>query len=396
MQYRADLKSGNELSALGFGCMRFPTNAVGRIDVEATERLILAARDAGINYFDTAYLYHGNEEALGEIFARNQGLRERLFIASKLPHLICETRTDFERFLGIQKQRLRTNYLDYYLIHNVSSLAQWERLVALGIETWIEAKKDSGEVRRIGFSFHGPEAEFTQLLDAYAWDFCQIQYNYLHEHYQAGTAGLAYAASKGLPVIVMEPLLGGLLATGLPPAAREAIEAAEAGSSPVSWALRWVWNHPEVTVVLSGMNSLEQLAENEALAKRALPHAMSASELATIERVRDIFAESYRVPCTGCNYCMPCPKGVNIPACFAAYNASYAHGWFEGMRQYVMGTGALDDNAHLASDCVRCGACEKLCPQHIAIPEALQDVRKRLQPFFMLPALNLGKKFRMK
>ena len=388
MRYRIDPRSGAELSALGFGCMRFPTDAVGSINQDAAEQLVLEAVDTGVNYFDTAYLYRGSEEALGAIFTKHPGLRERINLATKLPHTSCSSRDDFDHYLGIQLERLRTDHIDYYLVHNVTAFEQWERLVAIRIEEWIEAQKRVGVVRRIGFSFHGPAADFGRLLDAYDWDFCQIQYNYLNEHYQAGTAGLKLAARKGLPVIVMEPLLGGRLAAGLPLAAAEALEAAEPDSSPAAWALRWVWDHPEVTVVLSGMNSSEQLVENAALADRALPHSMSTDDHAAVARACDIFAESYRVPCTGCTYCMPCPKGVNIPAVFAAYNASFAHSRFEGVKLYVTGVGALGDNPHLASDCVRCGACTKHCPQHIAIPDELEVARKRIQPPLLPLALK--------
>lgn len=390
MRYRIDPRSGAELSALGFGCMRFPANAVGRIDQDAAERLVLEAVDAGVNYFDTAYLYRGNEEALGAVFAKHPNLRDRINLATKLPHLACSSRDDFDRYLGIQLERLRTNRVDYYLVHNVTAFEQWERLVALGIEEWVAAQKKAGVVRRIGFSFHGPAADFGRLLDAYDWDFCQIQYNYLNEHYQAGTAGLELAAERGLPVIVMEPLLGGRLAANLPRAATEALAAADPQLSPAAWALRWVWDRPEVTVVLSGMNSSEQLVENAALADRALPRSMSADEHAAVARARDIFAESYRVPCTGCNYCMPCPKGVNIPACFAAYNASFAHSWFEGVKLYVTGVGAFGDSPRLVSDCVRCGACAKHCPQHIAIPDELETARKRVQPPLLPVALKVA------
>lgn len=390
MQYRTDPKSGNELSALGLGCMRFPADALGRIDQEAAERLVLQAVESGVNYLDTAYLYRGSEEALGAVFRAHEGLRDRVFLATKLPHRACTAPEDLDRFLDVQLARLGTDRIDYYLVHNVTDFAQWEDLVALGIEGWTARKKAEGRIGRIGFSFHGPAAHFGRLLDAYGWDFCQIQYNYLNERYQAGTEGLELAAAKGLPVIVMEPLLGGRLAAGLPRKAAAAFEEAEPGSSPASWALRWVWNRPEVTVVLSGMNAPAQIEENCALADRALPRSLSPNELAAVERARAAVAESYRVPCTGCNYCMPCPKGVNIPACFAAYNTSFAHGWMTGVQQYVTSAGAMDERPHWASECVRCGACEHQCPQHIAIPDELDRVRRRLQPFFLPAAVRAG------
>lgn len=392
MQYRLDSKSGNNLSALGFGCMRFPSTATGRTDIDAVEKLVLRAIDAGVTYFDTAYLYRGNEEALGAVFARNEGLRERIFLADKLPHMLCKEFSDFDRYFETSLERLGTPYIDYYLIHNVTDVTQWQRLVDLGILNWIEQKKRAGALRSIGFSYHGSEGDFAALLEAYDWDFCQIQYNYLNEHYQAGRAGLELAGKRGVPVIVMEPLLGGRLATALPRAAEQAFAQADPLATPAAWALRWVWNHPEVTVVLSGMNTEEQVAENAALSAEALPHTLDEQALGVIDKVRDIFSASYKVPCTGCNYCMPCPKGINIPACFASYNASFAHSWYTGVQQYVITVGALSEKPRLASDCIQCGACTAHCPQHIDVPEQLGSVRKRLQPPGFLAALKIGKK----
>ena len=208
MQFRTDAKNGNELSALGFGCMRFPTTA-GRIDIDASERLIVEAVERGVNYLDTAYLYNGNEAALGEIFARNPGLREKVQIATKLPRARCEAAADFDKYLGRSLERLRTDHIDYYLVHNVTSAVAWDRLSSLGFKEWVDEQKSTGRIANIGFSYHGPKADFPTLLDSFDWDFCQIQYNYMNENYQAGTAGLVAAAERGLPVIVMEPLLGG-------------------------------------------------------------------------------------------------------------------------------------------------------------------------------------------
>ncbi len=392
MQFRADVTCGKELSALGLGCMRFPSSA-GRIDIDAAERLVREAVDLGVNYFDTAYIYNGSEAALGQIFSRNPGLREKVNLATKLPIPRCESRKDFDRYLERSLERLGTDRIDYYLVHNVTSASAWERLRALGLAEWAEDQKASGRIGRIGFSYHGPEADFPLLLDAHDWDFCQIQYNYMNEHYQAGTAGLRAAAGRGLPVIVMEPLLGGKLAAELPRAAREALAGAGESEDAARLALRWAWDHPEVTVVLSGMSALEQLRENAATASAALPGSLSDAERAAVEVARESIARSYKVPCTGCGYCLPCPKGVNIPADFAAYNASYAHGWFQGMQQYITACGTMVGEPHYASDCVRCGACVEKCPQHIAIPDELAAVRRRLQ-LPGLPALvRLGTRF---
>lgn len=381
MQFRTDPKSGNRISALGLGCMRFPGFALGKPDPRAARSIIERAVERGVNYLDTAYLYPGNESAVGAALAQD-GLRERVFLATKLPHASCKRTEDFDRFFDEQLRRLRTDHIDYYLLHNITSPAQWERVRALGIEDWIARKKASGAIRSIGFSFHGSTDDFPVLLDAYDWDFCQIQYNYVNERYQAGTAGLHAAAARGMAVFVMEPLLGGRLADKLPaPAARLLAQAGEQGlTTPADWGLSWVWNHPEVTMVLSGMSSPEMVDANADIAERALPNAMTEAQLATIARVVELFERANRVPCTGCNYCMPCPHGINIPGCFAAYNASFAHGWFTGMQQYFTASAVRTAAPRLASNCVSCGVCARHCPQHIDIPARMADVRRRFQP----------------
>ena len=315
-----------ELPALGFGCMRFPGKGLGAIDLDASERLVLQALDAGVTYFDTAYLYPGNEEALGQIVERND-IRDRLSIATKLPHHSVKAAPDFDRYLDASLKRLRTNRADFYLLHNMTSTAQWERLCNLGLREWAARQKAAGRIGHLGFSFHGSQPEFLKLLGAYPWDFCQIQYNYADQNYQAGREGLERAAEKGIPVIIMEPLLGGKLAGDLPRAASDLFMAAEktrreqAGLVPadvpesartqvaVAWALRWLWDQPGVTMVLSGMNSPEQLAQNAATARDALPGSLSPEERAMFAEVERVFCASYKVPCTGCNYCMPCPQG---------------------------------------------------------------------------------------
>ncbi len=398
MQYRDNPKNGQRLSALGFGCMRFPSSSLGSIDIDAAERLVTSAVDAGINYFDTAFLYRNNEAALGEIFKRNPGLREKINIATKLPQPLCKKESDFDSYFTRELESLGVEAVDYYLIHNMGSLADWTRLVDLGITSWIDDRKRDGSIVNIGFSFHGPEGEFIRLVDAYDWDFVQIQYNYLDEHNQAGKSGLEYAASAGLPVIIMEPLLGGVLADKLPAAvgdlfAEKPCSATRTIETPVAWALRWVWNHPEVTVVLSGMNEPSQLSENVAIVETALPNALDADDRAVIERARDTFRESYKVPCTGCNYCMPCPQKVTIPGTFAAYNASYALGWYQGEKTYVMNINPYGDQVKWAGNCTACGACVKKCPQHIDIPTELQRARKRIEPFYIRWGVNIMRKF---
>ena len=401
-----------EVPALGFGCMRFPGKGLGTIDLDASERLVLQALDAGVTYFDTAYLYPGNEEALGQIVERN-GVRDRLSIATKLPHHSVKAAPDFDRYLDASLKRLRTNRADFYLLHNMTSTAQWERLCNLGLREWAARQKAAGRIGHLGFSFHGSQPEFLRLLDAYPWDFCQIQYNYADQNYQAGRAGLERATEKGIPVIIMEPLLGGKLAGDLPRAASDLFMAAEktrreqAGLVPadvpesartqvaVAWALRWLWDQPGVTMVLSGMNSPEQLAQNAATARDALPGSLSPEERAMFAEVERVFRASYKVPCTGCNYCMPCPKGINIPGVFSSYNASYQVDYKTGVMGYFMCAGALGESPHYASDCVTCGKCMRHCPQGIRIPDELKRARKRLEIPGAKTVMKVAARFRV-
>ena len=388
MQYRIDAKTGNKLSILGFGCMRFPKNFT-QIDIGKTEQLIITAVDKGINYFDTAFLYGGSEEVLGKIISNNK-LRVKIFIATKIPPTKCKTQEDFESLFQTQLSRLQTNYIDYYLIHNLIDTNAWDTLCRLGIEKWIKEKKASGQIRSMGFSFHGIHDDFLKLLDVYDWDFCQIQYNYIDIKYQAGIEGLKKAHSKGLPVIIMEPLLGGKLADGLPKKVVDIFRAANRSLSPAAWALRWLWNQKEPTTVLSGMSEMPQLEENIRIAEDAVPDMLTKEENHTYESVINKIKETYKIPCTGCNYCMPCPKNVNIPASFSAYNTSYTIGYYDGLKQYVTSTGILDPSKNFgAGNCIECGQCEKKCPQHIPVAKSLKLIRKRLEPFILKILLKI-------
>ena len=380
MQYRTNPRNGDRISALGLGCMRFP-GPPGRPDPARARELIARAVERGINYLDTAYLYPGNEACVGAAL-EDLGLRDQVLLATKLPHGSVRARQDLDRIFDEQLRRLRTDHVDYYLVHNVTSPAQWERLCELGIEDWIARQRAAGRIRQMGFSYHGSAGDFPVVLDAYDWDFCQIQYNYAGETYQAGTAGLRAAAARGLAVFVMEPLMGGRLADRLPDRVRRIIDAAATPelATPAAWGLSWVWDHPEVTMLLSGMNAPEQIDENAALAERALPGSLEPAQHEVIARVVEEFERTNRVPCTGCNYCMPCPQGINIPGCFSAYNASYAHGWFTGLSQYFTASAIRTSEPKLVSNCVRCGACARHCPQHIDIPARLEEVARRFQP----------------
>ena len=375
MQYRSD-KYGNQLSALGFGCMRFPQK-MGKIDMEKTEQQLMAAIDGGVNYLDTAYIYGGSEAAVGEILEKNNA-RDRVFLATKLPHYLIKSREGMEKLFQEQLSRLRTDHIDYYLMHMLTDPDTWQRLKDLGIQEWLEEKKQSGAIRQIGFSYHGNTSVFCRLVDAYDWDFCQIQYNYLDEHTQAGRKGLQYAHGKGIPVIIMEPLRGGRLVKNLPEKAKKLFEAHPSGMTPAQWALRWLWDQKEVTVVLSGMNSMEMLRENMETACQTQIGQMNSEEQALLQKVVQSINELVKVGCTGCSYCMPCPKGVDIPGTFSAYNRYYSDGKFVAMKEYFMCT-TLRQNSASASQCIGCGKCEKHCPQNIPIREKLQDAKKTLE-----------------
>ncbi len=374
MQYRLD-KYGNKISALGFGCMRF-TQSGGRIDLDKAEKEIMAAYNAGVNYYDTAYIYNGSEVALGEILARNN-IRKKVNIATKLPHYLVKKSDSIEEYFTEQLNRLQTDYVDYYLMHMLTDIATWNRMVDLGIKEWIAEKKASGAIKQIGFSYHGNSDMFIKLIDAYDWDFCQIQYNYMDEHSQAGRTGLQYAASKGIPVVIMEPLRGGKLANVPESAARIMSEYPVQKTAP-AWAFSWLWNQPEVTCVLSGMNSLEMVEENVQTASEVEPGSLSDADLEMINRVLLEINKRTKVGCTGCRYCMPCPQGVDIPGSFAAYNRKYSEGYIAAEKEYLMTT-ALRADATCASKCIGCGKCEKHCPQHIEIRKELKNVRKSLE-----------------
>lgn len=375
MNYRLD-KYGNKLSVLGFGCMRFQQK-MGKIDMEKAEQQLLQAFHSGVNYYDTAYIYPGSETAIGEIFEKN-GIRKDLYIATKLPHYLIRSADSPEKFFAEELRRLRTDYVDYYLMHMLTDTAAWERLKGLGILEWLAEKKASGAIRQVGFSYHGNADMFCKLIDAYDWDFCQIQYNYMDENTQAGVTGLRYAASKGIPVVIMEPLRGGRLVNALPEEAKKLMRKQDPGMTPAGWAFRWLWNQPEVTVVLSGMNTQEMVAENVQTACDAPVGCLAEADKEMLRRVAKAINAKMKVGCTGCGYCMPCPKNVDIPGTFAAYNRLYAESWFSGMKEHFMATG-LRTNPTAISNCVGCGKCEQHCPQHVEIRKELQNAKKKLE-----------------
>lgn len=387
MHYRTNERNNDQLSILGYGCMRYTKNG-NTIDQEKAEREMKIALDAGVNYFDTAYLYPGCEVCLGK-FVKKEQCREKIRIATKLPHYLIKKREDFDRYFTEQLTRLQTDYVDYYLMHMLNDVNSFRRLCDLGLQEWIEGKRKTGQIRNIGFSFHGGTIAFKELLDAYDWDFCQIQYNYMDEHSQAGVDGLRYAHEKGLPVIIMEPLRGGRLVNGLPEDAKGEFEKAIPGRTPAEWGLRWIWNQKEPTVVLSGMNSTEQVRENCRIASEAEIGELSQEDLEIYARVLELIHKKIKVGCTGCGYCQPCPKGVDIPTCFSVYNASYADSYWNAFKEYMMCT-TLRKVRTNAGLCVKCGKCEQHCPQSLSIREELVNVKKRFEhPVYKIGAAGV-------
>jgi predicted aldo/keto reductase-like oxidoreductase len=379
------------LSALGFGTMRLPTKS-GKIDQERATRQIRYAIDKGINYIDTAFLYHGgeSEKFLGN--ALSDGYREKVRIATKLSPECVKKREDMDEILDVQLKRLQTDYIDYYLLHGLDA-NNWKKLLDLGVFEFLEWAKAAGKIKNIGFSFHGDRQTFKEIIDAYDWVFCQIQYNFLDEENQAGTEGLHYAASKNIAIMIMEPLRGGMLSRKLPKVVRRIYRNADRKRSAAEWGLRWVWNHKEVTVVLSGMNEEDHIAENLKTCENALPGSLTPDELVIMDNIAESYKRLMKVGCTGCAYCMPCPFGVNIPQCFYFYNQYHMAGSSLKTRiNYgiqLMGVMGKPANASL---CKNCGKCVKACPQKIAIPEELNKVSRNLEGLpvkVLLPFLKL-------
>ncbi len=371
-------KAAPELSILGFGCMRLPTKDNGQIDEALATGMIRYAIDQGVNYVDTAYSYHNGESEpfVGRALAK--GYREKVNLATKLPSWLIKSREDMDGYLNEQLGRLRTDHIDFYLVHGLNQQF-WENLSGLGVTDFLDDAIADGRIRYAGFSFHDNTALFRQIVDSYDWTFAQIQYNFMDEHRQAGTKGLEYAAKKGLGIVVMEPIRGGLLARDLK-GISEIWQTAKVHRPPSAWALRWVWNHPEVTVVLSGMSTPEQVRQNVALAKTGFADSLTRTELSLFGKVRKELEKRIIIPCTGCKYCVPCPNGVSIPECFEMFNQGHIYEDKEQARQhYSMALGGFFDGIpHYASLCKECGECEEKCPQSLPIRENL----KRVEEYF--------------
>lgn len=375
MQYRTLKKSGDEISILGFGCMRL-AQRFGRIDEKRATRQIHYAIDNGVNYFDTAMFYHmgASEPFLGR--ALSNGLRQKVKVATKIYALYVKKHEEMDGILTTQLGNLQTDHIDYYLLHYLDRYF-WNKFLDLDALTFLDRAKKEGRIINAGFSFHGDREVFKEIVDAYDWDFCQIQYNILDENNQAGKEGLRYAAEKGLGVIIMEPLRGGALVQKIPPPVASIWREGSLFSSPAEGALRWVWNHPEVTCVLSGMNEEEHIEENIRIASEALPNSLNEEELKLISRARDKFRELNKVDCTGCRYCMPCPSGVDIPTSFEVYNTYHMFG--RKLVDKVLGYGRLagiEGDPCFPSLCTECRECTEKCPQHLDIPVLLKGVSK--------------------
>ena len=389
MKYRQD-KYGNQISQLGYGCMRF-TKKGESTDYEKAESEVLRAIELGVNYFDTAYIYPGNEECLGKILANNH-VREKINIATKLPQYMIKTKAAIDKTFEEELRRLRTDYIDYYLMHMFTDIQEWENIKALGIEDWIKEHKANGSIRQIGFSYHGDTDMFLKILDAYDWDFCQIQYNYMDEHSQAGRKGLMAAAKKGIPVIIMEPLRGGKLVNQLPEEALTLMRDSERAYSAAEWGLRWLWDQPEVSCILSGMNSMEMVEENIRIASEVEAGQFTESDFELIENVKSIIRQKEKVGCTGCRYCMPCPKGVDIPGIFHYYNLTALQKKSSARFEFARNLGIRQEPV-FASQCIGCGKCEKHCPQHINIREKLKEADRELRPLPYKIGIDIARRF---
>ncbi len=377
MLYRELGSTGKKVSILGLGCMRLPVKN-GRYDNVDTEKaitLIRQAIDSGINYLDTAYPYHNGQSEKVIAEAMKDGYRDNVFIADKLPSWLIQKRGDMDHYLNEQMERLQTEQIDFYLLHSIKE-DYWRNLESLGVLEFLDDAVGDGRIKYTGFSFHGELELFFEVIDSYNWDISQVQYNIVDENYQAGREGIRYASSQGVGVVIMEPLRGGVLVKTVPPEVQEIWNESPVKRSPTEWALKYLWDHEEIDVVLSGMTTSEQLNENICIAKGGLPNSLVYEENEIIREVRSAYRHRTLVDCTQCGYCMPCPSGVNIPGNFRELNHAYM---FEGVENSQMNYYMLLKDGERASSCIECGECENICPQMVPIQNTLKKVKKTFE-----------------
>jgi predicted aldo/keto reductase-like oxidoreductase len=374
MKYRTFGNLDWKPSVLGFGAMRLPIidKDPGRIDEPEAIRMLRYAFDHGVNYVDTAYPYHRGTSEIVVGKALKDGYREKVRLATKLPTWLIKTPEDFDKYFAEQLKRLQTDYIDFYLLHALDE-EKWSNMQEKNVFDWAEKKMDENQIMYLGFSFHDSYELFTRIISSYKWAFCQIQYNYMDEDYQAGTKGLQYAAQRGLAVVVMEPIRGGRLADP-PPSIAALWDAAKNKRTAADWALQWVWNHPEVSLLLSGMSTMEQVKQNIESANKSGTRVLTTDEIALIGKVRDKYQELCPIPCTKCEYCLPCPNGVKIPRIFEIYNDGIMYDKPEIARRSYQFLG----DEERADSCIQCGNCEELCPQSIEIMDWLAKVHQFL------------------
>lgn len=372
MLYRNFGKTGEKVSALGFGCMRFQVedNKQEKIIEDLAVEQLRYAIDNGVNYIDTAYPYHSGMSEILVGKALKDGYREKVYLATKSPSWLIKNREDLDKYLDEQLKKLDTDHIDFYLLHALKK-EYWDNYLENDVFDFIKKAKESGKIKYIGFSFHDEYKVFEEIINSYEWDFCQIQYNFMDQDYQAGEKGLKLAASKNIGVVIMEPLRGGSLTGNVPEDIKEIWDKSTVKRTPAEWALKFLWNHPEISVVLSGMNMWEHIKENIKTASETLPESLTEYEKNLIEEVRKAYTKKIKVNCTACQYCMPCPAGVNIPLNFSVYNN---YGVYGNKERIINQYKEMTLGKKSAEFCIECGKCESVCPQHIEIRSKLKEI----------------------